>query len=389
MLLVRLAFKNTMAAGVRTWLNTFILSLTFVFIILINGIHTGMYLQIVRARIADELGGGQYWHADYDPFDPFSLEESHAPLPLSLQNSEKTVPILVVPATIYPHGQMQSVVLKGISPEQSILQLPTSSLKRSAPAGTIPVMIGMRMARDFQLSEGDTVAARWRTHDGAFDAMDFAIVSVFKSDVQAVDQGQLWIPLENLQRMVQTPNHATFIVLRDELQILPQEASWQFHSLEDLLADTRLLVESKRASAVWLYAILMLLAMLAIFDTQALSVFRRHKELGTLMALGLTPSKVVQLITLEGCLHGILAAILATVYGGPVFWYLGAEGYPIPVDTEQFGLALGERMVPVFSVGLFAGTFGTVMLFLAVISYWPARKIAKLQPSDALRGRSY
>jgi hypothetical protein len=28
-----------------------------------------------------EIGGGQYWHSNYDPFDSFTLADAHAPIP--------------------------------------------------------------------------------------------------------------------------------------------------------------------------------------------------------------------------------------------------------------------------------------------------------------------
>ena len=58
-----------------------------------------------------------------------------------------------------------------------------------------------------------------------------------------------------------------------------------------------------------LWAILLMLAMLAVFDTQVLSIFRRQKEIGTYIALGMTRKQVVTLFTLEGAMHAVLAAI--------------------------------------------------------------------------------
>jgi len=49
------------------------------------------------------------------------------------------------------------------------------------------------------------------------------------------------------------------------------------------------------------------MALLAVFDTQVLAIFRRRKEMGTLMALGMTRWDIISLFTLEGSLLGILA----------------------------------------------------------------------------------
>ncbi len=75
MLELQLAYRNIKGAGLRTWLNVAVLSLIYVIIIWHQGIFSGMLKQGTRAMINDEVAGGQYWHKDYDPFDPLSFDE--------------------------------------------------------------------------------------------------------------------------------------------------------------------------------------------------------------------------------------------------------------------------------------------------------------------------
>jgi hypothetical protein len=78
-----------------------------------------------------EISGGQYWHTGYDPYDPMTLNDSHAPIP-EIFSSEiregKMVPVLMVQGTLYPEGRMQSVVIRGIPREQTLLKIPSSRL---------------------------------------------------------------------------------------------------------------------------------------------------------------------------------------------------------------------------------------------------------------------
>ncbi len=45
--------------------------------------------------------------------------------------------------------------------------------------------------------------------------------------------------------------------------------------------------------------VLLMGMLLAIFDTQVLAAFRRRREMGTLMALGMLRSQIIGLFTLE------------------------------------------------------------------------------------------
>ena len=51
-----------------------------------------------------------------------------------------------------------------------------------------------------------------------------------------------------------------------------------------------------------MFAILLSLAAMGIFNAQVLSIFRRGREIGTLMALGMRRSRVVGLFTRESTL---------------------------------------------------------------------------------------
>jgi putative ABC transport system permease protein len=44
-------------------------------------------------------------------------------------------------------------------------------------------------------------------------------------------------------------------------------------------------------------------------------------------------------------------------------------------------------MYPVYSGTLVIGTTLIVLLATTVVSYWPSRKIAKMNPTEALRGK--
>jgi len=127
--------------------------------------------------------------------------------------------------------------------------------------------------------------------------------------------------------------------------------------------------------------------MLAIFDTQVLAIFHRRREMGTLMALGFTRAKVIALFTLEGLLNGVFAALVAAVYGIPLLSWIARTGWALPGDTDSYGFAIGERLFPAYSAGLVAGTTLLVLLTTAVVSFLPTRRIARLKPTDALRGR--
>jgi len=388
MIIPKLALRNILGAGLRTWLNVFVLSFSFVAIIWTHGLFVGMGDQITHAMIDAEIGGGQYWHEDYDPYDPLDLPDAHGIVPDSLQSmidKGQATPILILQGTVYPNGRFMPVLLKGIDPQQTVLTLPSRVLDRSDEE--IPALIGNRMAQNTGLKKGDSVTIRWRDAHGVFDARDIRIVQVMKTSVQSIDLGQIWLPLSVIRQLSGMEREATLIVAAQGTRNFPQISGWVFKDLDFLLEDVKTLVQSKTVGSSILYAVLMALAMLAIFDSQVLSVFRRKKEMGTLMALGLTRLKIIQLFTLEGALHGVFAAVVAAIYGIPLLITFAKHGWALPQAMDSYGVAIGEKLFPTYSAGLIMGTTILVLITTTIVSFLPTRKIAKLKPTEALRGK--
>jgi putative ABC transport system permease protein len=389
MIIPRLALRNLLGARIRTWLNVVVLSFSFVAIILTQGIYKGIDEQGSRAKIESEYGGGQLWQKSYDAYDPLSIDDAHDKLPPSLEalvRDRRATAILIAQGTLYPGGRVMPVLVKGIDPGQTILTIPSSFLDRPAD-NDIPAIIGTRMARSAGLKIGDSVTLRWRESGGSFNALDVRIIQVMNTPDPGIDSAQVWVPLERLRSMTRLEGQATVVVLARDAAGFPDAPGWVPKGLDFLLRDIKALVRVKSLSSTVLFSLLLLLAMLAIFDTQVLSIFRRRKEIGTMMAMGMTRAAVIRLFTLEGAFHAVLAALLAFLYGGPLALLLVKNGLALPSAMDSYGFAIGNKLFPIYGAGLVLGTTLIVLFVTTIVSYLPARRIARMKPTDALRGR--
>jgi len=332
-----------------------------------------------------EIGQGQFWHPEYDPYDPYTIKDSHAQLSDQV-NSEirqrNLTPVLITQATAYPGGRVQNAILRGVDPKQSILKIPTADLDNTQEEYSS--IIGNRMGETTKLKVGDRVLVRWRDKNGTFDAREIQIASIFKCDVPSIDNGQIYISLPILQEMMGLNNEATLLVKGENFDG-EELSNWVFKDTDFLLMELDKIIKSKKAGGIILEGLLLVIALLAIFDTQVLSIFRRQKEIGTYIALGLTRSQVVGIFTVEGGAHSILAAILGAAYGIPFFMYLDTIG--ISFGGQDYGLTIAETIYPYYSAGLIITTLILVVLSATIVSYLPARKISKMRPTDALKGK--
>ncbi len=384
---IKLAWRNLHGGGIRTWLNAFALSLAFVAIILGQGLLKGVNQQAEDASIAFEVGGGQFWHKGYDPYDLLTIEKAHGVIPetlAALVRSGLAVPILIIQGTVYSAGQMKPVLIKGIPPQQQVLKIPSVVLADTSKE--LPILLGSRMARMAGVKVGDDITIQWRDAQGAYDAREGVVVQIMETSVGTVDQGQVWVPLNWLEEITGLKNEATVITVKKGITHLPRVPDWEFRSPGFLLKDLRDMIKTKSVGQSIFFIVLFLLAMLAIFDTQVFAIFRRRREIGMLIALGMTRSQVIAMFTVEGVLYGFLATVLGLVYGAPLFIYLSANGITFP-GGSSWGFALEEKLYPSYTFGLIFGTTLLVLITATFVSWLPTRRIAKLKPTDALRGK--
>ena len=397
-MLFKIAIKNLIGARLRTFLNVFVTSISFFVILFISGMYDGMRQYAKQTTIDTEIAGGSYWHPNYDPLDPMSFEESHSPIPDNVKNlidSKEAFPILVSQASIYPNGRMMPVIMKGISPEQSIINMEGNNTDKVNPTKMlanqdeieIPVLIGSGMAEKAQLKEGDTFTIRWLDSEKTYDAMEGTVIHIMNTENFKLDIGTIWIPIKTAQSMLEIEDEATYVTYNKNIEQLKNSGDWLHRDVNYLISDIEAAIEADKPGNQILFMILLSLTAMGIFNAQVLSIFRRGREIGTLMALGMTRSRVVGLFTLEGALNSFLATSMTVIVFGPILWYFGEKGIPLPMNYSEMGLMIAKRLIPVYSVGLILTTTILIAIIVLLVSYLPSRKISKMKPTDALRGK--
>jgi len=389
-MILKLALRNIIGNGWRSLINIFILSLVLTAMIWMQTMYHSWIKLAITQTIEWQMAEGQFHHKDYDRFDPFSWDESNAPIPAVMQpaiSEGKAFPILLSQAVIYPQGRMQPVVVRGIPPEQQLLKIPAEILAENDDFA-LPALIGKSMARSSRLQEGDIITMRLKDAAGSFNALDLRIAKIMDSPVAGIDAGNVWIALENLQEVKGLPGNASIIVIGDEDLAEVEHQDWRFVSLDEMLADLYKILETERMQEHIIYALLLFLAMIAIFDTQILALFKRRREIGTLSAMGMTKGQIIRLFTTEGVLYLVFAVGMTAIIGTPVFIYFARVGFRMPEGFEEFEMiGMTDAVKFVYQPQMIIGTILFLLGLTAVVSWLPTLRIARMKPTDALRGK--
>ena len=388
-MLFKIALKNLLGARLRTFLNVLVTAFSFFLILFMSAMYDGMLQHAKQVTMDTEIAGGAYWHPEYDPLDPLTFEDAHSVPPAAVQalvDEKKAFPVLVSQASIYPGGRIMPAIMKGIPPGQNIVNMPTDALSGHEEIA-LPVLIGKGMASDTKLEVGDVFTIRWLDADRTYDANEGTVVHIMDTENFKLDMGHIWIPLNKAQAMLAMEGEATYVTYEKGVSPVQNKGDWIPRDINYLVQDMEAIIEADKPGAQVMYMVLLALAAMGIFNAQVLSIFRRGKEIGTLMAIGMTRSRVVGLFTLEGGLNAVLSAVVTLIVFGPILWYFGVYGIHLPIDYSEMGMIVAKRLIPVYTIGLVVSTTILVSIIVLIVSYIPSRRIARMKPTDALRGK--
>jgi len=195
MVVLKLALLNLKGAGIRTWLNVFILSIAFFAIVYLKGMYNGMEAQTLHISEDTDFGSGQFWCEGYDPYDPLSLPDAHGKIPeifAPLRQAGVITPMMLYQGAIYPDNRMINVIIRGVNPYQTVMNVSTNELAQASDE-YIPVMLGHRMAKSIGAREGDVFTMQWRDGKGAYDARDARVVHIMTTENGTIDIGNIWL----------------------------------------------------------------------------------------------------------------------------------------------------------------------------------------------------
>jgi ABC-type lipoprotein release transport system permease subunit len=387
-MILRIAWKNFIGQGMRAFLNTLVTALTLVAVVFNISLYNGFQGQATRNLIRTDVGGGHYRMKEFDILTPTQWEDHTFAVPDQIRNAplNEKAEVLVLQGQIFPKRRLFPIQLRGIEMNQSLIDLPLDKLRELGPdiGEKVAVVIGKKMADKARLNVGDTVVMKWRDKYGVVDARDVYVADVVPIINPRIDEGLIWLRLDHLRQLTSRPNEVSWVAVNGDRGAIE---ALEFLSQEELMKDILNLIKQDRRYAKILWAILIFLAGIGVFNTQILNVFKRQKEIGTLMALGMTPRQLVTLFTLEGSLAALISVMFALVFGTLIFSWFQSTGLDIS-HLRDSSIPVNEKIL--LEINPLEVLWSTVIIvsIMILVSWIPVRKISRLDPTLALRGRA-
>lgn len=146
-------------------------------------------------------------------------------------------------------------------------------------------------------------------------------------------------------------------------------------------------IESDKAGAVVMKAILYIVIAFGIFGTIIMMIAERKRELGVMIAVGMQKFKLSLVLFYETVLIGIIGVITGFLASVPVILLLLENPIKLPDELGEAYLQYGFEPYLFFgtATSVFTNQVITVFIITLIISLYPIFKVKNLKITNALR----
>jgi lipoprotein-releasing system permease protein len=246
------------------------------------------------------------------------------------------------------------------------------------------VIIGDGLAWKLGVALGDSISAV----SPAGVALSMKVVGLFRTGIQAVDQGQAFALLKVNQVLQDRPNVVNQLLLRladvTRAEPLARQIEARFgdrtESWEEQNANILTVFVIQNAIMYSVVGAIVLVASFGIYNIISTVVFEKTRDIAILKSLGFTEGDIQRLFLVQGVIAGILGAIVGCLLGALMVEALAQVrfGLETPAGNDRFILARDWRVYVAASLfAVFAAGIAAVI---------PARRASRLDPVQVVRG---
>lgn len=375
-------------------------------LIVFGGFVQSMYEGMRESMIRSQLGHIQVYAKGYSQYGNIDPERYMVPAPVLEQIvrviAKKTQALVVAPRLNF-NGLLsdgkQSIAISGIgiTAEKEVL---LSSAIRIVDGEDLfaedrsAAHLGEGLFNALNAQVGDYLTLLASTGDGAINAVDVQVAGVISTGVKVLDDRLLRVNLSLAQELLYTSDVTRLLVLLEETSMTSESVTrltmafrehglvLELKSWEELAGYYHQVVGLFDGVFDFITVIVLVIIALSISNTMLMSVMERTREIGTIRAMGGTPTQVVGLILLESMFLGVIGGLLGLLGGilmarGVNFgeWMMprppgSTEDYPIRI------LIVPDILFKTFVLGVLTAFFSCV---------YPAVKASRIAVVDALR----
>lgn len=258
------------------------------------------------------------------------------------------------------------------------------------------IVISKALAKELKVKLKSKVVLTFQDYNGEITGAAFKVVGIFKTDNSTWDKMHVFVRGDDLARVLEIPDdesHEIDILLDDYTQASIMSEQMQ-KKYGDILSEDWSEIQPYISFLTDYMDIMMGVFMLIILgalgfgivNTMLMVILERTRELGMLMAIGMTKRRVFMMIMLETLFLALVGALIGEVLSMLLIHYYGIKGIDISSMAEGMeSVGYSAITFPVLEAYRYFQITLMVIIIGILASIYPAVKGLKLDPAEAIR----
>lgn len=406
MVLTKIAWRSIWRSKLRSAVVIFAIASGLLGGLFSSAWMNGMAQQRVENTFVYEIGHMQMHHPDYAENRNVKKSIKDTQKKVSQLRSEEGVKavtqrILVTGMSATANKNM-GVSIIGVDPvqEKEVFQI---YKKIDSTAGDFfeskkknAIVISRALAEELKAKLKSKIVLTFQDYKGEITGAAFRVIGIYKTDNNPWDKMHVFVRNDDLRRILELPedeSHEIVMLLNDFEQAVTLEpllqSKYQDVKVEGWaeISPYLSLMSSYMDTMMGLFMAIILGALgFGIVNTMLMVVLERTKELGMLMAVGMTKRRVFLMIMLETIFLAMVGAIIGEILSVLIINYFNKSGIDLSFVAEGME-SVGYAAITYPMLEGFRYIQITILVIITAIlaSVYPAWKALKLHPAEALR----
>lgn len=405
-MIIEIAWRNVWRSKIRSLVIIIAITLGICAGVFSTAFMKGMSEQRIETAIQTETSHIQIHQKEYRQQDKLNLYLACAD---ELSDQVKSNPHVqgvsnrvILNGMISSAGKGSGARVMGINPEEekTVTDLHTRIIEGSyfqdVPHRVKPLIIGQKMAEKLNVRLRSRIVINFTNAQGVPTSIGFRVTGIYKTVNNNFDGLNVYTRYTDLISNIGLPEgsgHEIAILLKEngiseevKSQLQDQFPTTEISSWKDLSPELTYLHEMMDQYTYIIILIILLALLFGIINTMLMAVLERIKELGMLMAIGMSKIRIFMMIMMESIFLSFTGGVSGVILGYLATTTLGNTG----IDMSQYseGLqAMGWSSIIYPAIDLTTLLHITLMVIVTGIisAVYPSLKALKLNPAESIR----
>ena len=418
-MITKVAIRNLARNRWRTFLTMGGIAIATALLVWMVALMDGMVIQMIEAATEVELGQISIQTVDYAErpsiYDSFAYDEEQLERIEGVADVKGAAPRVRAFGLIGHERRSQVANVVGVDPvreaqttllDDAIIEGEWLSSEPEEYPAPREVVLGEGFARQLEVSVGDELVMFVGAADGSLGNELLRVVGIVRTGAMVTDKLGAYMPLADLQYSASLEGrlHEIAITVDDfmnapqmvsevEAAAFAEEGALEVRAWQEIIPELSQMIDVNDKSIWFMFLIVYFVVALGIVNAQRMSALERRREFGVLMAVGLKPRLMGQMIMLETIALTLVGAAVGAALGAALAYYHQVHGLNLAALSDQdtfsyMGVSFDGVMYCLMTPKAIWQPVSTVLIVSVVCGLWPAIKSARLNAPQAISGRT-